>query len=237
MIGNQGAGAVAILGDTLYAIGGLVNHWFSAINTVRHKRLDEANWASDSFAYPETVYGHAAVTLEDGMTALVMGGVDPSGVTVMDKVYLFDPSAVQKFTPKAPMLTATHSMAAGFITLGNGTKVIVVAGGEININQNCVAQTALYHIDSDTWHSDDSMDLPVTAAYPWHGAVYENALYVTGGYCIWTPTSIAALYAFNLNGVDLVWTYLGEMSSPTLGAPAYHYISAFEHQSRILYYH
>ncbi len=107
-------GAAAILGDSLYVVGGVINPPGSGINTVAKYNITQNTW-SNAANFPAGIVDAKAVSYQDSII-YVAGGL--SGLSSAELVYMYNAKSNQ-WRAATPFPSATRRNFGGFAITGD----------------------------------------------------------------------------------------------------------------------
>ena len=242
-IGDSGVqGSLAVMNGNLWTTGGWHGTFGNRISKMDQLVTETWEWDDQSAVLPKNLFNHRWVTVSD-YEAVILGGIDDTAIrstNVQTKVYLYTHG--YGFTNLASLPEPKAQFIDGFFIHPNGTRYVIAAGGitdyRTSPNQRYSKKTFLYNVDGDTWHTDDSMDLPDNFVTKFSGVMFENVFYVGGCLSSYYPPPLDYsldsddILAFMYKGPnDFTWTKVHETGADGK------LCGSFETLSEELHYH
>jgi N-acetylneuraminic acid mutarotase len=171
----RGGLGVAVVNRKIYALGGVNNGTYFAVNEQYDPATDR--WATKA-AMPTARSGFAIAVFQNKI--YVMGGIGSSGILGVNEVY--DP-AKDSWETKAAMLTPRADLCASVV----GGKIYVMGGKEdwgVEPSYHQLGANEVYDPATDTWSTIASLPVPVFGCA---SAVVDDEIYVIGGAQQLTP--------------------------------------------------
>jgi N-acetylneuraminic acid mutarotase len=165
-------GAIAILKDTIYAIGGLLTTPGNAIKKVRKYNITSDTW-SDAADFPRTIVDARAVAYQDSLIYVVGG--------YQNKTYLYN-STYNRWREATPMLVSGSISWGGFAIHGN--KMVYIGGSDAFMSNNYWNTVRVGTIDPNdrsiiTW--EEKTPFPGQTRTFFEAQTWRDGVIMTGG--------------------------------------------------------
>ncbi len=166
-------GSIAILKDTIYTIGGLLNTPGNAIRNVRKYNIATDSW-SDAANFPRTIVDARAVSYQDSLIYVVGG--------YQNKTYLYN-SNTNRWREATAMLPAGSSISWGGFAI-HGNKLVYIGGSDAFMSPNYWNTVRVGTIDANdraliTW--EEKTPFPGQTRTFFEAQTWRDGVIMTGG--------------------------------------------------------